>query len=78
MKIKVHDLNDNELIVKTEQINNIYEDSILRMNPVIGQRELEVIYDPGGTTIIELNKGGKKSYLRVKETKTEIEEMYES
>ena len=73
MKINLTSLTGDDLVVDKSQITHIYEKSVQWVNP--GTKKFEIISNPQGSTIVELTKDtGKKMYLRVKETKKEVED----
>jgi len=67
MKITFTDINGNELLVDTKYISEIYENSVLERK----NNKFEVIPSNDGYTVIKYHN----SYLRVKNTKEEIESL---
>jgi len=75
MKINLTGLNGDELQVDSDEIYNIHESSLLQKVP--GDTDMNIVSNPLGSTIVELLKSNnKKMYLRVKETKKQVWEMY--
>ena len=74
-KIQLTGLNNDPYYIFPNEIIEIKENSWLSKNPITNELNICLGVQPNSATVVKFNRSNKDMYLRVKETKKEIEEL---